>query len=202
MTQKVRGKASQTQAQAAASAGNARSQIADKTAAARQQVMPAVSAGKDQLQGRAAAVATPVWEATPEPVRRAVAKGASTARQRRGPLAVAASALVCRLPGRQVVETAMIKLLYKPVSMLVSVAGGMLAGVIFKRVWKITAREEEAPRATDARRSWREVLVAAALQGAVFALVKAAADRGAAEGTRKLTGVWPGDEGQHSGKEA
>ena len=58
------------------------------------------------------------------------------------------------------------------------------------------------PTATDAWRSWREVLVAAALQGAVFALVKAAADRGAAEGHRKLTGVWPGHDGQPSDQEA
>lgn len=94
LTRKVRGKASETQAQAAASARNARCQVADRTEAARQQVMPVVSAGKDQLQARAAAVGTPVWDATPEPVRRAVAKGASTIRQRRGPLAVAASALV------------------------------------------------------------------------------------------------------------
>ena len=95
----------------------------------------------------------------------------------------------------------MIKLLYKPVSMLVSVLGGVLAGVIFKRIWKITAGEDEAPKATNAQRGWREVLLAATLQGAVFAVVKAAVDRGAAEGTRKLTGVWPGDEGQPSGKE-
>jgi hypothetical protein len=94
LTQKVKGKASQTQAQATASAGNARSQVAEKTEAARQHVMPAVNAGKDQLQARAAAVGTPVWEATPEPVRQAVAKGASTIRQRRAPLAVAASALL------------------------------------------------------------------------------------------------------------
>ncbi len=59
--------------------------------------------------------------------------------------------------------------------------------MIFKRTWKITAVEDEAPRATDARRSWREVLVAA-FQGAVLALVKAAVDRGA-EHTAKLTGV-------------
>ena len=93
----------------------------------------------------------------------------------------------------------MIKLLYKPVGMLVSVLGGMLAGAIFKRVWKITAREDDAPKATDARRGWREILLAAALQGAIFALVKAAIDRGAAVGTRKVTGVWPGDEGEHAG---
>jgi len=92
----------------------------------------------------------------------------------------------------------MMKVLYKPVGMLVSVLGGVLAGAIFKRVWKLAAGEDEAPKATDARRGWREVLLAAALQGAIFALVKAVVDRAAAEGARKLTGVWPGDGGQQS----
>jgi uncharacterized protein DUF4235 len=96
----------------------------------------------------------------------------------------------------------MIKLLYKPVGMLVSVLGGVLAGAIFKRVWKITAQEDDAPKATDARRGWREILLAAALQGAIFALVKAAVDRAAAEATRKVTGVWPGDEGQQADQAA
>jgi membrane protein len=95
----------------------------------------------------------------------------------------------------------MIKLVYKPVGMLVSVLGGILAGALFKKVWKIAAGEDEAPEATDARRGWPEVLVAAALQGAIFAVVKAALDRGAAVGTRRLTGVWPG-EGGEPGEEA
>jgi hypothetical protein len=96
----------------------------------------------------------------------------------------------------------MIKLVYKPVSILVSVLGGVLAGRIFKRIWKLAAREDDTPKATDARRGWREILSAAALQGAVYALVKAAVDRSAAEGTRKLTGVWPGENGQQSKKTA
>jgi hypothetical protein len=87
----------------------------------------------------------------------------------------------------------MIKVLYKPVSLLVSVLGGLLAGAIFKQAWKLIGRDEAPPKATDARRGWREVLLAAALQGAVFAVVKAAVDRGAAVGARKLTGFWPGD---------
>jgi predicted metal-dependent enzyme (double-stranded beta helix superfamily) len=87
----------------------------------------------------------------------------------------------------------MIKLLYKPLSLLISVLSGILAGAIFKKVWQLAAGEEEAPEATDAQRGWREVLLAATLQGAIFALVKAAVDRGAAEGTRKLLGSWPGD---------
>jgi predicted metal-dependent enzyme (double-stranded beta helix superfamily) len=89
-----------------------------------------------------------------------------------------------------------IKLVYKPVGMLVSVLAGVLAGVIFKSVWKITAGQDDAPKAADARRGWREVLLAAALQGAIFAVVKAAVDRGAAEATRRLTGVWPGEQGE------
>ena len=44
----------------------------------------------------------------------------------------------------------MIKLLYKPVSMLVSVLGGILAGAVFKKLWKIIGREDDAPKATDA----------------------------------------------------
>jgi len=100
------------------------------------------------------------------------------------------------------VEEAMIKLLYKPISVLVSVLGGVLAGVIFKRVWKLAAREDDAPEATDARRGWREVLVTAASQGAIYGLVKAAVDRGAPEGTRRFTGVWPGQGSQQLKKAA
>jgi hypothetical protein len=88
----------------------------------------------------------------------------------------------------------MTKLLYRLMTMVISVLSGMLAAAIFKRVWKVAAGEEEAPTATDARRGWCEVLTAAALQGAIFALVKATVDRATAEGTRKLTGVWPGDD--------
>jgi hypothetical protein len=37
------------------------------------------------------------------------------------------------------------------------------------------------------------VLIAAALQGAIFAVTKAAIDRAGAQGFSKLTGSWPGD---------
>jgi len=88
----------------------------------------------------------------------------------------------------------MMKLLNKAVGMVVSVLGGMLARALFKKIWKSATGEEDAPRPTDARRGWGEILLAAALQGAIFAVVQAALDRGTAEGTSKLTGVWPGDD--------
>ena len=96
----------------------------------------------------------------------------------------------------------MIKVLYKPVGILASVLGGLLAGAIFKQVWKAAFGEDDAPKATEAGRSWREILTAAALQGAIFGVVKAAVDRGAAAGTRTVTGVWPGEESQQEGGKA
>jgi hypothetical protein len=45
-------------------------------------------------QKRVTAAAAPVWDATPAPVRQAVQKGATAARQRRVPLAVASVALI------------------------------------------------------------------------------------------------------------
>jgi hypothetical protein len=85
----------------------------------------------------------------------------------------------------------MIKVLYKPLGLLAGLLGGVVAGAIFKRVWKLAAKEDQAPKATDEQRGWAEILLAAALQGVIFSLVKAAVDRSLAEGTRKLTGVWP-----------
>jgi hypothetical protein len=83
------------------------------------------------------------------------------------------------------------KLLYKPLSLAFGVAGGVLAGIVFKQVWKLVAGEDDAPQATSEDYGWGEVLTAAALQGAIFAVVKAAVDRGGAQGVRKLTGEWP-----------
>jgi hypothetical protein len=96
-------------------------------------------------------------------------------------------------------EKTMIKLLFKPVDMIAGMVGGLLAGLIFKRVWRAIGRGD-APKPTDERRGWADILLAAVLHGAIFALVKAAVDRGVAEGTRRLTGVWPGDEGQEPGE--
>ncbi|MFC3501822.1 DUF4235 domain-containing protein [Micromonospora krabiensis] len=80
---------------------------------------------------------------------------------------------------------------YKPVGVLLGLAAGMLAGNIFRQVWKLTAGDGEAPNPTDEDRRWGEILAAAALQGAIFSVVRAAVDRGGAVGVRRLTGRWP-----------
>ena len=93
----------------------------------------------------------------------------------------------------QIPSVAAIKLLYKPLGMLFGVLGGLLASTIFKQIWKRISGEEDAPKPTESEYGWREILLAAALQGAIFALVKTAVHRGGAQGLRKLTGIWPGD---------
>jgi hypothetical protein len=87
----------------------------------------------------------------------------------------------------------MAKLLYRPFGLLLGVLGGLLAGTIFKQIWKRVAGKEDAPKAKESEYGWREVLPAAMVQGAVFGLVKAAVDRSGARAFEKLTGSWPGD---------
>jgi Protein of unknown function (DUF4235) len=88
----------------------------------------------------------------------------------------------------------MTKVFYKPLGMIISVLGGIVASAIFGRLWKLVSHQDKAPTATQAGRSWHEVLGAAALRGAVFGLVTAALDRGGAVGFQKATGAWPGDK--------
>ncbi len=83
------------------------------------------------------------------------------------------------------------KIAYRPVALVLGAVSGMAAGALFKQTWKALGHGEDAPDATDEDRSWREVLLTATLQGAIFAGVKAAVDRVGATTVRRLTGTWP-----------
>lgn len=87
----------------------------------------------------------------------------------------------------------MSKALYKPLGMVASIVGGVMASYVFKRVWRLVAHEEEPPRATDKQSGWGEALVAAGVQGLIFGVVKAAVDRAGAAGVAKVTRDWPED---------
>lgn len=82
----------------------------------------------------------------------------------------------------------MTKAVYLPLSVGASVAGGVLAGSVFSRVWKQFADDgREPPDPKDLSRPGREVLAGAALQGLVFGVVRAAVDRVGARGYRAVT---------------
>jgi hypothetical protein len=80
----------------------------------------------------------------------------------------------------------MSKMKYKAVGLLVGLLGGMLASAIVRKVWELTPGHDEAPEAIDTRRSWAEILTAAALQGAIFAVIRAAIERATAASAEKL----------------
>jgi Protein of unknown function (DUF4235) len=85
------------------------------------------------------------------------------------------------------------KLLFIPFS----IAGGLIAGALgkalFGQVWG-WFDDEEPPESEHRYASWGKVLLAAALQGAIFRLVKQAVDRGARSAFLNVTGTWPGEE--------
>ncbi|WP_433826236.1 DUF4235 domain-containing protein [Actinoplanes sp. CA-015351] len=83
------------------------------------------------------------------------------------------------------------KVALKPVNIALGFAAGTVAGLLFKQAWKVVSGDDDAPDAGDEDRGWGEILAAAALQGAIFAVVKAAVHRGGAIGTRRVTGHWP-----------
>ncbi|MEV7729698.1 DUF4235 domain-containing protein [Streptomyces sp. NPDC087917] len=84
------------------------------------------------------------------------------------------------------------KIAYKPVGLVLGAASGLIAGAVFKQAWKVIEGEGDAPNATDEDRAWKQILLAAAVQGAIFAVVKASVDRSGAVAVRRLTGTWPG----------
>jgi uncharacterized protein DUF4235 len=85
------------------------------------------------------------------------------------------------------------RLAYRPLGLLAGIGAGALSGVIFKQIWKRIADEDDAPDALQSEYSLVRVVVAASLQGAIFAAVKALIDRLGAQGFQRLTGEWPGD---------
>jgi len=83
------------------------------------------------------------------------------------------------------------RLAYKPVGLVLGVVAGATSGFLVRQIWRRISGDDEAPTVADEERGWAEILGAAALQGAIFALVKAAVEKGGATGTRRVTGTWP-----------
>jgi len=87
----------------------------------------------------------------------------------------------------------MAKLLYRPFGLFLGILAGLLAGAVFKQMWKQVSDKEDPPKASESEYGWKELLAGAAIQGAVFGLVKAAVDRSGARAFEKVTGSWPGN---------
>lgn len=87
------------------------------------------------------------------------------------------------------------RILYKPWGIVGSIIAGVVARQVFQVVFaKVTPTDsDDPPKPLESEYSLREVLVAATIQGAIYALVKALFQRGSARAFQRWTGEWPGN---------
>jgi hypothetical protein len=87
------------------------------------------------------------------------------------------------------------KVLYQPVGIVSSIVGGLLASLVFKQIWKrVSAGDADVdpPGPLQSEYSFKEILAAAVLQGAIYSVVKTVIQRQGAKGFQRATGEWPG----------
>lgn len=85
------------------------------------------------------------------------------------------------------------KFLFLPFSILGGLIAGFVGKKVFSQVWGLID-EEEPPDSKHLEISWPKLIVAAAVQGAIFRAVKEATDHGTRRAFMSLTGTWPGEE--------
>lgn len=85
------------------------------------------------------------------------------------------------------------KILYKPFGIILGILAALIGKRAFNFAWtKID--DEDPPKATTQEAEWPKLLMAAAVQGVVFKVIRVVVDRNGARGFQYLTGVWPGEK--------
>jgi hypothetical protein len=85
------------------------------------------------------------------------------------------------------------KFLFLPFSILAGLLAGLIGRKVFDQVWGILD-DEEPPDSKHLEISWPKLILAGAIQGAIFRAVKEATDHGSRRAFMNLTGTWPGQE--------
>ena len=86
----------------------------------------------------------------------------------------------------------MLKFLFIPVSIVCGLLGGFVGKKIFEQIWGMID-EEEPPGREHRDVPWWKVIVALALEGAIFRVARGVVDRGSRQAFYRLTGSWPGE---------
>lgn len=86
------------------------------------------------------------------------------------------------------------RILYRPIGLASSMLGGLLASVLFRQVWRLATPGEQAdpPKPLESEYSFKQIMLAAVIQGAIFSAVKTIIDRQGARMFERATGEWPG----------
>jgi hypothetical protein len=85
----------------------------------------------------------------------------------------------------------------KVIFLPVSVGGGLLAGLIGKKLFNLlwgVVDDQEPPKAEHRQVSVPKLVAALVIEGALFALIRGLVDHGSRHAFARATGAWPGDE--------
>jgi hypothetical protein len=87
----------------------------------------------------------------------------------------------------------MAKVLFIPISIIGGLIAGAISRKILDRIWALFD-EEEPPDSKHRDIHWGKLLIAAAIQGAIFRAMKEASDHYSRRAFHRTTGTWPGEE--------
>jgi uncharacterized protein DUF4235 len=85
------------------------------------------------------------------------------------------------------------KLLFLPVSIATGLLAGFLGKKMFGVIWGLID-DEEPPKAEHREVDPAKLVLALAIDGAVFALIRGLVDHGSRHAFTRVTGKWPGEE--------
>jgi Protein of unknown function (DUF4235) len=85
------------------------------------------------------------------------------------------------------------KILFTPVSIVAGLVAAFVGKLVFDRIWALID-DEEPPEPEHREINWVKLIVATAIQGAIFRAVRAIAEHGARMGFARWSGAWPGEE--------
>ena len=84
------------------------------------------------------------------------------------------------------------KVLFTPIGILAGLAAGFAGKAAFDQLWALID-DEEPPEPEHREASWVKLVLALAIQGAIFRAVRGIAEHGARRGFQRWSGQWPGE---------
>jgi Protein of unknown function (DUF4235) len=87
----------------------------------------------------------------------------------------------------------MAKMLFIPVSIVLGLVAGSISRKILDQIWGLFD-EEEPPDSKHRDIDWGKLLIAAAIQGAIFRAMKEATDHYTRRAFYRTMGTWPGEK--------
>ena len=85
------------------------------------------------------------------------------------------------------------KFLFLPFSIAAGLIAGQISKKIFDLIWRMVD-DQEAPEAEHRNISLVKLVLALAIEGAIFRAVKGLTDHHARRSFQRVTGSWPGEE--------